>query len=246
MKFSDFDTLTFDVVGTLIDFETGILDWFRPTLSRYRVSKTDEEVLTAFAAVEDRYQRETPEKPFTKMLPLIYGDMASGWNIGFRDEDAESFRDSIRSWPPFPDTVEALEELGTRYRLVAVTNADAWALEHMSANMGDPFQERITCDEVGINKPSPRVFEYVLEKLAPRGVEKRDVLHTAQSQYHDIAPATRMGLATMWIERRHGKDGFGATPRPEEVVTPTFHAASMDDFVRQVREEEQSSGTTGP
>jgi putative hydrolase of the HAD superfamily len=55
-----------------------------------------------------------------------------------------------------------------------------------------------------------------------------------------------MGLATMWIERRHGKDGFGATPRPEEVVTPTFHAASMDDFVRQVREEEQSSGTTGP
>jgi len=246
MKFSDFDTLTFDVVGTLIDFETGILDWFRPTLSRYGVSKPDEEVLTAFAAVEDRYQRETPEKPFTEMLPLIYRDMASGWDIEFRDEDAESFRDSIRSWPPFPDTVEALEELGTRYRLVAVTNADAWALEHMSANMGDPFQERITCDEVGINKPSPRVFEYVLEKLAPRGVEKRDVLHTAQSQYHDIAPATRMGLATMWIERRHGKDGFGATPRPEEVVTPTFHAASMDDFVRQVREEEQSSGTTGP
>jgi len=240
MKFSDFDTLTFDVVGTLIDFETGILDWFRPTLSRYGVSKTDEEVLTAFAAVEDRYQRETPEKPFTEMLPLIYRDMASGWDIGFRDEDAESFRDSIRSWPPFPDTVEALEELGTRYRLVAVTNADAWALEHMSANMGDPFQERITCDEVGINKPSPRVFEYVLEKLAPRGVEKRDVLHTAQSQYHDIAPATRMGLATMWIERRHGKDGFGATPRPEEVVTPTFHATSMVDFVRQVRAEQQS------
>ncbi len=61
---------------------------------------------------------------------------------------------------------------------------------------------------------------------------KRDILHTAQSQYHDIAPATEMGLATMWIERRHGKNGFGATPRPEEVVTPTFHAAGMADFVR--------------
>jgi putative hydrolase of the HAD superfamily len=106
------------------------------------VSKTDEEILTAFAAVEDKYQRETPEKPFTEMLPLIYRDMASSWGLGFRDEDAQSFRDSIRSWPPFPDKVEALEELGRRYRLVAVTNADAWALEHMSTNMGDPFQDR--------------------------------------------------------------------------------------------------------
>lgn len=240
MKFSDFDTLTFDVVGTLIDFETGILDWFRPTLKRYGVSKTDEEVLIVFAAVEDKYQRETPEKPFTEMLPLIYRDMAFSWGIEFREEDEESFRDSIRSWPPFPDTVEALEELGTRYRLVAVTNADAWALGHMSANMGDPFQERITCDEVGTNKPSPRVFEYVLEKLSPRGVQKKDVLHTAQSQYHDIVPATEMGFATVWIERRHGKNGFGATPKPERIATPTFYATSMADFVRQVREEQQS------
>lgn len=245
MKLGDFDTLTFDVVGTLIDFETGILDWFGPTLKRYGVSKTDQEILTAFAAVEDRYQRETPEEPFTGMLPLIYRDMASGWGISFREADAESFRDSIRSWPPFPDTVGALEELGRRYRLVAVTNADAWALGHMSANMGDPFQEWVTCDEVGVNKPSPKVFEYVLEKLAPRGVEKKEVLHAAQSQYHDIAPAAGMGFATMWIERRHGQNGFGATPRPERVVTPTFHATGMADFVRQVREERPPSRDPG-
>lgn len=107
----------------------------------------------------------------------------------------------------------------------------------MSANMGDPFQERVTCDEVGVNKPSPKVFEYVLDKLAPAGVQKKDILHTAQSQYHDIAPASALGFATMWIERRHGKGGFGATPRPEKPATPTFHAASMADFVRQAREE---------
>ncbi len=207
-------------------------------MGRHGMSKTDEEILTAFAAVEDEYQRETPEKPFTEMLPLIYRDMAFGWGLGFRDEDAQAFRDSIRSWPPFPDTVEALEELGRRYRLVAVTNADAWALEHMSANMGDPFQERVTCDEVGVNKPSPRVFEYVLEKLAPSGVGRKDILHTAQSQYHDIVPASALGFATMWIERRQDKGGFGATPRPEQLVTPTFHAASMADFVRQVREDQ--------
>jgi putative hydrolase of the HAD superfamily len=237
MKLRDFNTLTFDVVGTLIDFEAGILGWFRPSLERYGVSKTDEEILTSFAAVEDKYQRETPEKPFTEMLPLISRDMASGWGVRFGDTDAESFKDSIRSWPPFPDTVEALDELGRRYRLVAVTNADTWALDHMSANMGDPFHERVTCDEVGVNKPNPRVFEYVLDKLAPVGVEKGDILHTAQSQYHDIVPASALGFATMWIERRQSQNGFGATPGPERVVTPTFHAASMADFARQVREE---------
>ena len=181
IRLRDFNTLTFDVVGTLVDVETGILEWFRPTLRRHGVSKIDEEILTAFAAVEDTYQRETPEKPFTEMLPLISRDMASGWGVGFRDEEAQSFGDSIRSWPPFPDTVEALEELGRRYRLVAVTNTDAWALGHMSANMGDPFRERVTCDEVGVNKPSPRVFEYALDKLATAGVQKKDILHTAQS-----------------------------------------------------------------
>ena len=224
-------------MGTLIDFETGILDWFRPMLGRHGVSKTDEEILAAFAAVEDKYQKETPEKPFTEMLPFIYRDMASGWGVGFRDEDAESFRDSIRSWPPFPDTVEALEELGTRYRLVAVTNADAWALGHMSASMGYPFDEAVTCDEVGVNKPSPEVFRYVLRKLAPTGARKEDVLHVAQSQYHDIVPASALGFATAWIERRGGRAGFGATPAPERTAEPTFHATSMADFVSQVRED---------
>lgn len=194
-----------------------------------------ESVCTEFCEV--RYQREAPEQTFTEMLPLIYGGMARRWGIEPRDEDAESFGDSIRSWPPFPDTVEALEELGGRYRMVAVTNADSWALGHMSASMGDPFDEKITCDGVGVNKLSPRVFEYVLEKFAPAGVKKKDILHVAQSQYHDIVPASALGFATAWIERRGGKAGFGATPTPERTADPTFHATSMADFASQVRED---------
>ena len=235
MRFRDFDTLTFDVVGTLVDFETGILDWFRPTLRAQGISKADDEILATFAAIEDEYQKGAPEKTFTEMLPLIYGAMASEWGMEHSHEAAEGFRDSIRSWPPFPDTIEALEELGERYRLVAVTNADSWALEHMSANMKEPFEERITCDEVGVNKPSPRVFEYVLEKLAPAGVGKKDIIHVAQSQYHDIVPASALGFATAWIERRSGKSGFGATPVPERTAESTFYATSMADFASQVR-----------
>ena len=233
-KLNKFNTLTFDVVGTLIDFESGILEWFRPVLANRSVEKTDEEILTTFANCEDRYQREAPDKPFTAMLPLIYRDMASRWNLEARDNEATEFQESIQSWPVFPDTVASLIALGARYRLVAVTNADAWALRYMSATMDDPFDQQVTCDEVGVNKPSPRVFEYVLEKLAPLGVGKEDILHTAQSQYHDIVPAMNLGFSTMWIERRHGKESFGATPNPGRTVEPTYHANSMEDFVQQV------------
>ena len=234
-----FNTICFDVVGTLIDFEAGILAWFRPVLASRGVEKTEEEILTSFADCEDRYQWEEPDKPFTAMLPLIYRDMATRWSIDARDNEATEFQESIRSWPAFPDSVASLIELGTRYRLVAVTNADSWALKYMSATLDNPFDEQVTCDEVGVNKPSPRVFEYVLEKLAPLGVKKGDILHTAQSQYHDIVPAMKLGFSTMWIERRHGKGSFGATPKPRHLVEPTFHANSMEDFVRQVRSENQ-------
>ena len=238
-KLNEFNTLTFDVVGTLIDFESGILGWFRPTLVNKNIEKADEEILTAFAICEDKYQRESPDKPFTAMLPLIYRDMASQWNIDANDNEANEFQESIQAWPAFPDTVAALEELKTRYRLVAVTNADAWALNYMSATMGDPFDDQVTCDEVGVNKPSARVFDYVLEKLASFDVSKKDILHTAQSQYHDIVPAMKSGLSTMWIERRQGKESFGATPKPNQIVEPTFHANSMEDFVRQIHEQDE-------
>lgn len=236
--FRKFSTITFDVVGTLIDFETGILDWFRPALAKRGIEKTDEEILTSFASCEDRYQRQAPDKPFTAMLPLIYRDMASGWNFAARDNEAAEFQESIQLWPAFSDTVASLNELRSRYRLVAVTNSDAWALKYMSATMHDPFDEQLTCDEVGVNKPSPRVFDYLLEKLAPLGVTRGDILHTAQSQYHDIIPAMKLGFSTMWIERRHGKGSYGATPKPGKIAEPTFHAPSMSDFVQQVRRQD--------
>lgn len=235
----EFNTLTFDVVGTLIDFESGILEWFRPMLINKSVEKTDDEILTAFAACEDRYQSEAPDKPFTAMLPLIHREMALQWNISATENEANDFRESIQTWPAFPDTIAALADLKTRYKLVAVTNADAWALKHMSATMGDPFDEQVTCDEVGVNKPSPRVFDYVLEKLASFHVGKSDILHTAQSQYHDIIPARKSGFSTMWIERRQGKNSFGATPEPNQLVEPTYHANSMSEFVRQVHEQDE-------
>ena len=118
-KFTSFNTLTFDVVGTLIDFETGILEWFRPTLESINLNKSDEEILTEFAKCEGKYQRKAPDKPFTAMLPLIYQDIALRWNMNAGENEAIEFQRSIQNWPAFPDTIAALGKLKSRFRLVA-------------------------------------------------------------------------------------------------------------------------------
>ncbi len=221
-----FTTLTFDVVGTLIDFEAGILNWFRPRVGEV----PDNEILEHFAQAEDRLQRSRPTLPFTQMLPLIYPDMARALSLSADEVQAQSFRDSIADWPAFDDSVEALAYLGKHCRLVAATNADNWALDHMSRTLGEPFDDRVTAEDVGVNKPDPQVFAYLLGRLSAAGVARADVLHTAQSQYHDIVPAKRLGLATAWIERRQGQAGYGATPAPAEAAEPDFHFASLAEL----------------
>ncbi len=221
-----FTTLTFDVVGTLIDFETGILNWFRPRVG----GVSDDEILERFARAEDALQCSRPTLPFTQMLPLIYPEMAQALGLPADESSVQSFRDSIADWPAFDDSVEALAYLGKHYRLVAATNADNWALDHMSRTLGDPFDDRVTAEDVGVNKPDPQVFAYLRGRLSAAGVARADILHTAQSQYHDIVPAKRLGFATAWIERRKGRPGSGATPAPAEAAEPDFHFASLADL----------------
>ncbi len=226
--------LTFDVVGTLIDFEAGILRGVRAVSAE---GPDDEAVLAAFGAAEGIQQELTPEMPFTAMLDPISARLAV--DLGMPDLDGGSgpspLRRSIASWPAFPDAVEALRVLGERFRLVAVTNADRPALEAMSATLGDPFADGITVDQVGVNKPDPRMFEAALTRLAMAGIGRDEVLHVAQSQYHDIGAAHRLGLATCWVERRRGRAGSGATPAPSAVTTPDLHVGSMREVVDALR-----------
>lgn len=231
MQLERIDTLTFDVVGTLIDFETGILEWCRPWLREHGRRVDDESILAAFAEAEDALQQVHPEMPFTTMLPRILGMLASRWEVDADETMALDFRDSIRDWPAFSDAVHGLRQLSRQYRLVAVTNADGWALERMSHTLGDPFAERITCDEVGVNKPDPAVWRYALDKLQ---VTPDRVLHCAQSRYHDLLSAQQFGLATAWIERRHGREGTGATPRASADVEPDIHVHDLAGLVQRL------------
>lgn len=149
-------TLTFDVVGTVIDFETGILEWWRPHLEGQGIRIEDAGILAAFAEAEDRLQRQRPDLPFTDMLPLIYRGLAETWALNGDEEAAGDFQSSIAHWPAFPDSEEALRTLGQHFRLVAMTNADAWATRAMNRTVGNVFDDQVTCDEVGVNKPDQR------------------------------------------------------------------------------------------
>jgi putative hydrolase of the HAD superfamily len=247
--------LTFDVVGTLIDFETGILHGVRAVSSEGPEGPEgpdDEAVLAAFGAAEGIQQRLTPEMPFTAMLDPISVRLAV--DLGMPGLDGGSgpspLRRSIGSWPAFPDAVDALRELRERFLLVAVTNADREALDAMAVTLGEPFADGVTVDEVGVNKPDPRMFEAALAKLAAVGIARDEVLHVAQSQYHDIGAAHRLGLATCWVERRQGRAGSGATPTASEITTPDLHVRSMAEvrsaLVGACSRQEHSRGRRTP
>ncbi len=228
--------LSFDVVGTLIDFEQGILDSVGDIAATEGVNLDDEQVLERFADAEDQQQQLTPEMPFTQMLEPIYHRMAGELGLPATEEHSAALRESIRRWPAFPDAPGVLAELRRRYRLVALTNADNWALQQMAATLGDPFDDSVTAEDVGVNKPDARVFNHCADRQLPLGYQREDWLHVAQSQYHDIAAARRLGVATCWIERRAGKGGYGATPTPAEVTTPDYHYSSLAELHAAVEE----------
>jgi putative hydrolase of the HAD superfamily len=234
MALADRRILTFDVVGTLIDFEAGILGCLREIVDRAGKDLPDPTLLAAFARAEDAQQQVSPAMAFTQMLNPIYARMASDLGLPWENGEADRLAASIPEWPAFSDAIDGLARLGARYRLVALTNADNWALEHMSRTLGDPFDDGVTAEDVGANKPDPQVFAYCRGRQSVHGYALADFLHVAQSQYHDIGVAKRLGFEVCWIERRRGQQGSGATPPPAALTTPDHHFSSIAELVAAV------------
>jgi len=224
---SPYRILTFDVVGTLIDFEQGILDCLHSQLEGIPIGPDDQELLEAYARAEDVQQRLTPDMPFSEMLEPAYRRMAGELGLPDTDGVATSLRASIPEWPAFPDSVAALERLGADHRLVALTNAGRWATEQMASTLGDPFDDIVTVEDVGVNKPDPQVFTFCRGRQSASGYVLSDFLHVAQSQYHDLGVAQDLGFKTAWIERRAGTASYGGTPAPRRVATPDHHVTTL-------------------
>lgn len=227
---SPYRILTFDIVGTLIDFERGLLDALHHHLAPRGLRVSDQELLEAFAMAEDLQHAATPSMPWGDMLAPVYRRMAADLGLPDDEEIAHGLKASIPQWPAFPDSVDALRRLGEAHRLVAITNGGRYAAQHMAATLGNPFADIVTVEDIDANKPDPQVFAYCRGRQSVHGYVLEDYLHVAQSQYHDIGVAKRLGYRTAWVERRSGQEGFGGTPTPKEVTTPDYHVTTLAEL----------------
>lgn len=213
LDLSRFDALTFDCYGTLIDWEAGILAGLRPVMAASAVEASDDLLLETYARHEAAIE-EGPYRRYREVLALALRGVGADLGATVTDEDAAAFGGSVVDWPAFPDSAEALAALHARYRLGVLTNCDDDLFAGSSKRLGDPFDMVVTAQQVGAYKPSPRGFDLVFERI---GVPREHVLHVAQSLFHDHVPAKRLGMATVWVDRRHGRPGSGATPPADAV-----------------------------
>ena len=234
MEFTNFEALSFDCYGTLIDWETGLLAVLGPWARARGLDLASEELLTAYAQVEAIVEAEHPAPVYPEVLAR--GMRLLGEHLGAEvtGEDAARLARSVPDWPAFPDSHDALAALGRRFKLIILSNVDRASFAGSNARLGVEFTSIITAQDVGSYKPSPRNFEALASEAARLGVRPGGLLHVAQSLFHDHVPAQRAGLPTVWIHRRHDRDGWGATPQPAAPVTPDWEFPSMAAFAAAV------------
>ena len=237
MKLTDFDALTFDCYGTLIDWESGIATALRTWVGGHGITADDNALLEAFSRHENRIEAENPAMLYPEVLERTLRDVATDYGMTASAEEEKIFGASVEHWPAFPDSAEALAYLKRHYKLVIVSNIDRASFAHSNAKLGVDFDLVITAEDVGSYKPAPAHFERAFAELDKIGVPKEKILHTAQSLFHDHVPAkNRFGMTSIWINRRMGKPGGGATKKPPEDVTPDWQVQSMAAMVELHKE----------
>ena len=228
LSLRQFKVMTFDVVGTLIDFEGGMLAYVRKVAPRIDVS--DEAFLGAYRAA----RKNAGSNWYPDDLERCWHAVAPGLGLPDSDALARGLRDSVVDWPAFPDAVVALQRLREHFKLVTMTNAQAWALDHFQKTLGAPFDMLLSCDDALCEKPDPRYFAYARGRYEGAwGFKQEDNLHVAQSQYHDIGVAKRLGIKTCWIERRHGLKDSGGTIESER-TEPDYHFRTLAELADAV------------
>jgi len=236
MRLSDFKALSFDCYGTLIDWETGILTALEPL--RQRSGAEAEELLEAYGVVEHETEQEFPSLPYSQLLEKVHAGLCRGFGVPEDDLEAARLGASVGDWPAFPDSVEALRYLKQNFKLVILSNVDRLSFAGSNARLGVEFDHIFTAQDIGSYKPDLRNFEYMLRHLAEAGIAKDDLLHVAQSLFHDHVPANRMGIRSAWIDRRHGKEGGGATVLPDPMPHYDFRFTSLAELADAHRAEQ--------
>jgi 2-haloalkanoic acid dehalogenase type II len=232
--FAPFRALSFDCYGTLIDWETGIVEALGPWMRHHGLQVSREDLLTAFSTHETAVQTEHPTARYPEVLAEVMRRIGDHIGAEVTADEATAFGASVGDWPAFDDSHDALERLASRFTLIVLSNVDRTSFVRSNRRLGVAFDRIITAEDVGSYKPAARNFKALIAALDTLDVGQDQLLHVAESLYHDHEPARRLGLATVWIHRRHAVAGFGATPAPDGDVRPDWRFPSMAAFADAV------------
>jgi 2-haloacid dehalogenase len=216
--------ITFDCYGTLINWETGILNALRPILNAHKVELPDLELLRLYGEIEAEV--ESGEfAPYREVLCRVVSGFGS--RLGFVPTQAEqqSLPESLADWVPFPDTINALHQLKTRFKLGIISNVDDDLFAATARRLQTDFDYVITAGQARAYKPSKKIFELAKQRL---GAEPGSWLHAGQSIYHDVIPAKSIGIATAWVNRPSIRPGAGAAKQASGV--PDIQVASLQEL----------------
>ncbi|HEX6886720.1 MAG TPA: haloacid dehalogenase type II [Candidatus Nanopelagicales bacterium] len=234
MKLTDFDALSFDCYGTLIDWEAGLAAVLGSWAARHGLGMADEQLLSAYAGQEVRAEVENPTDTYPQILARAMRSLGEELGVPVDDAEAEALAVSVPDWPAFPDSRDALARLAERYHLIILSNVDRASFAASNARLGVTFTSILTAQDIGAYKPSPRNFAALDAERRRLGISEGRLLHVAQSLFHDHVPAKAAGLPTVWINRRLDQPGWGATPDPGAPVTPDWTFPTMAAFADAV------------
>ena len=224
--------LSFDCYGTLVDWERGIQDAFQNLLLQARVADTIamEKVLESFARHESRLESVTPILPYFEVLQQSAKGVGEDIGVAFSGAQRLAFAESVDYWPLFADVLPFLASMQSDYLLAILSNVDRRSFSGTLPKFSGAIQLACIAEDIGAYKPDPSAFEALLAQLAERGIQRENLLHVAQSQFHDIEPASALGIKTCWVDRRHDKQGWGAVPQPANEVSADFHISSLAEL----------------
>ena len=211
LDFNGFEWLSFDCYGTLVDWETGISTAVDETLRLHGIRKSKSEILALFADAEPKVQGSGEYLEYRVVLRRVMEFIGAALDFRGTESDMDCLADTLSDWPVFPEVVDALGAFKTRYKLAVISNVDDDLFARTEEALGVDFDAVVTSEQARSYKPDLRNFNLAASRM---GVEKEKWLHVAESLYHDIGPANRLGIASVWVNRG---DRGGATRHTEAV-----------------------------
>lgn len=230
LNFNHFEWLTFDCYGTLINWEAGLLPALRCVLDHHRKPLEDAAILALYADFE-QLAESGEYRRYSEVLRTVVAGFGAQLKFTPTEEELTCLSRSLPRWKPWPDTVESLRRLKSRFKLAIVSNVDDDLFAGTRPRLEVEFDEVITAEQARAYKPSRRIFELALERT---GANRDQILHVGQSVFHDVIPAQALGVSAVWVNRPSARAGVGAVKKA--VAKPDLEVSDLATLAQRAIE----------